>query len=143
MGAFLQTLTSCLVWIWSLLSCGRRSQRGPSGPSCDHKEGHPLPLGSASTKSNSESGSLCLFMYVLDPGLRDHRQIGTQELGQVGWSRELGDGAWTIQGTQHRTPFPRSSALFPPLGSLPQLMTIEGDLVCIAEASFPVRVPGA
>lgn len=23
MGAFLKTLTSCLVWVWSLISCGK------------------------------------------------------------------------------------------------------------------------
>lgn len=28
MGAFLQTLTPCLVWVWSLISCGKEKSEG-------------------------------------------------------------------------------------------------------------------
>lgn len=28
MGAFLQTLISCLIWVWSLSSCGKEKSEG-------------------------------------------------------------------------------------------------------------------
>lgn len=62
MGAVLLTLTSCLVWVWSLVSSGKEESRGPSGSSCNMK-GSPFHLA-----QRPPSPLLCLFMYVLAPG---------------------------------------------------------------------------
>lgn len=83
MGAVLLTLTSCLVWVWSLVSSGKEESRGPSGSSCEH-EGQPLPLASASTKSTPVSVYVCAGPREL----KDHRQIGTEGAAGAGLDKD-------------------------------------------------------